>query len=72
ELNSNFLISLISGPWYQIAKMDETPEGSAEPENPPTLQQCNSSIKRWLVGGFSSWESESMAVIVINIAIISK
>ncbi|WP_390564081.1 hypothetical protein, partial [Staphylococcus pseudintermedius] len=62
----------ISGTWYQIAKMDETLEGSAEPENPPTLQQCNSSIKCWLVGGFSPWESESMAAIVINIAIISK
>lgn len=32
-----------------IVNLNETPEGLAEVENPPTLQLCNSTIKRWLV-----------------------
>lgn len=34
---------------HMIVNRDETPEGSAEVENPTALQLCDSTIKRWLV-----------------------
>lgn len=62
--------TLIFEPLYRLQEPFKTPEGSAEPENPPTLQQMYHSIKALVSCRISPLESAEWFSNPMNLYII--